>query len=430
MSDLKLAYIYVRSRLLITALTVLSIALGLGLAVIVLLMSHQTRMLLGTEAANWDVVVGAKGSPLQLVLNSLYYLDAPTGNISRQVWDRLQADPTVSRVVPVNMGDNYYGSPIVGTAPDFFAGRQAPDGTPLVAAGRLWEKPLEAVVGAEVAARHQLALGQQIVGAHGWARSEDWHPHAPYTIVGLLARTGTSLDRAVYCDYHTVWLVHAHHHHEEEATGEHEPGHAETEGEEHGHGHGEEEEEHGPNPAAEVTTLLVSLRQPAARFGLVQEINRRERAMATVPVDEVSKLDATFIAPLRGVLLLVAYLVVMVSCLSILISLYLTIHQRRRDLVILRSLGATRGDVFRLITIEAALVSGLGVVVGWLFGHGLTAALAPAVFQRYGIFLQPGQLLPGELAVGVSVWLLGIIAGLLPALTAYRLRVADFLVEE
>lgn len=414
MSDLRLASVYVRSRLLITVLTVLSVALGLGLAVIVLLMSHQTQALLGSETASWDLVVGAKGSPLQLVLNSLYYMDAPTGNINVAVWKRLQADPSVSRVIPLNMGDNYFGSPIIGTVPEFLAGREAPRGRPLLSAGRMFAKPFEAVVGSDVAARDHLQLNQQIIGAHGWTKSDDLHPQFPYTVVGLLARTGTSLDRAVYTDYHSAWIVHAHPDEHEQEGLNHEPAHHEPE----------------HDPTSEVTALLVALDQPGARFGLTQEINRHENALSVVPVDEISKLDATFIAPLRGVLLLVAYLVVLVSSLSILISLYLTIHQRRRDLAILRSLGATRADVFRLITVEAAVLAGLGVLVGWAFGHGLTAALAPAVFARYGISLHPGQLLPGELAVGLSVWLLGVLAGLLPAIIAYRMRVADALLEE
>ena len=165
MSDLRLASIYVRVRLLISALTVLSVALGLGLAIIVLLMSHQTQALLGSELGSWDMVVGAKGSPLQLVLNSLYYMDAPTGNTTVEVWERLQKNPLVSRVIPLNMGDNFFGSPIVGTVPEFFAGRKSANGGPILASGKMFAAPFEAVVGAEVARRHyraaQLSIGEQ-----------------------------------------------------------------------------------------------------------------------------------------------------------------------------------------------------------------------------------------------------------------------------
>lgn len=428
MSDLRLASIYVKVRLLISVLTVLSVALGLGLAIIVLLMSSQTQALLGSEVGAWDTVVGAKGSPLQLVLNSLYYMDAPTGNTTVTVWERLRKNPLVKQVIPLNMGDNFFGSPIVGTVPEFFDSREAAKGGPIVAVGRMFEKPFEVVVGSEVARRQSVKLGQELVGAHGWTKSDALHPQFPYTVVGLLAPTGTSVDRAVYTDYHSIWIVHAHPHEHKEG---HEGEHAREADEGHAH-EGEYADEEGVHhdPASEVTSLLVALTSPASRFGLVHQINTQENALAVIPVDEISKLDATFIAPLRGVLLLVAYLVVLVSALSILISLYLTIHQRRRDLAILRSLGATRADVFRLITVEAALLSGLGVVVGWVFGHGLTGALAPLIMSRYGLSVHAWHFLPGEITVGVSVWLLGILSGLLPAYNACRLRVAESLQEE
>jgi putative ABC transport system permease protein len=388
--------------MLITTLTVISVALGLGLAIIVLLMSHQTESVLDSETGRWDLVIGAKGSPLQLVLNSLYYMDLPNGNINKDLWAQLQKNPAVDRVVPLTMGDSYFGSPIVGTTPDFFAGRKAANGGPILAAGNLWTKPLQAVVGADVAAHsNSLRLGKTFFGSHGWTKSLIKDTGFTYTVVGVLAPTGTSLDRAIYCDYTTIWVIHK----DEPVLAWH-------------------------NAMDELTSLLVSLKQPSARFGLERMINLTDREIAASPADEIQKLDATFIAPLRGLLLLVAYLVVLVSVLSILISLYLTIHQRRRDLAILRSLGATRGDIFRLITVEAALLSGLGVIVGWLFGHGLTAALAPMVFTHYGIALHPMQLIHGELTVGITVWLLGIAAGLLPAFNAYRLRVAESLMEE
>ncbi|HEY3379086.1 MAG TPA: ABC transporter permease, partial [Armatimonadota bacterium] len=204
MSDLKLALTYLRARPLITMLTIASVALGLGLATIVLMLSQQTQAMLSNETAYWDVVVGAKGSPLQLVLNSLYYLDAPTGNIDVAVQQRLQRDPMVARVVPLTMGDNYFGWPIVGTVPSFFDGRQPMRGSHLLASGRLFAKPFETVVGAQVAASNHLTLGALMIGAHGWGKSNDLHPQFPYTVVGVLAPTGTNLDRAVYTDFHST----------------------------------------------------------------------------------------------------------------------------------------------------------------------------------------------------------------------------------
>lgn len=422
MSDLRLALAYLRARLLVTILTVTSVALGLGLAVAVLQFSHQAKSTLVTEARYYDLVVGAKGSPLQLVLNSLYYLDAPVGNISVKLWQRLQKDPSVEVAVPVTMGDNYLGAPIVGTTPEYLKNRRPVSGSSLLAQGRLFEKPFEATVGAQVAAIQHVTLGQQLVGAHGWTRSDDVHAESPYTVVGILAPTGTAVDRAVYTDYHSTWLVHAHHHHEEGAEG-----HAD---EHDAHEEGEASHAHEHEPGQEVTSVLVRLSQPGRRFLMVQDINKHEAAMAAVPVDQISRLIGVFITPLQGILLLVAYLVVVVAALSILIGLYLTIHQRRRDIAVLRAVGATRMDIFRMITVEAATITGLGVLCGWLCGHGLVAALAPMLATRFGVVANPWQLQPLELGVGLSVWALGVLAGLLPAIMAYRLPVADALTAE
>ena len=140
MSDFKLALTYLRSRLLVTLLTILAVSLGLGLATIVLSLSRQATDTLQNEAGYWDMMIGAKGSPLQVVLNGLYYLEPPTGNIQVSLWERLKHDPAVANVVPVNMGDNYLGTPIVGTVPEFFAGRHPSHAGPIIARGHQFTK--------------------------------------------------------------------------------------------------------------------------------------------------------------------------------------------------------------------------------------------------------------------------------------------------
>jgi putative ABC transport system permease protein len=408
MSDLRLALAYLRHRILVTVLTIISVALGLGLAITVLTVAHQTRDTLGNEVSSVDVVIGGKGGPLQLVLNSLYYLDAPTGNISLDLWERMKKDPDVASVIPLNMGDNFLGSPIIGTVPEFFAGKKPRRGGELLAAGKIFTAPFETVVGADVARRQHLKLGDTFVGAHGWAKSNDFHTQFPYNVVGILATTGTSLDRGVFTDYRSVWIVHSHPDEDEK----------------------EEQAKSGHNPSKEVTALLLRLSQPSRRFLLVQDINLHENAMAVVPVDEISKLVSVFIAPLQGLLLAVAYLVIIVAALTILIGLYLTIHQRRRDIAITRALGATRADVFRQITVEAAALAGLGVICGWVLGHGLIALSASHVMSKFGIYPNAWQVHPVEVGIAASVWALGILAGLLPAAIAYRLPVADTLAKE
>jgi len=405
MSDIKLALAYLRSRILVTVLTVLAVSLGLALGTIVLSLSRQASDSLRKDAGFWDMVVGAKGSPLQIVLNGLYYLEPPTGNIDVALWEKLKRDPAVATVVPMNMGDNYLGRPIVCTLPAFFDGRQPIYGHSIIASGRQFSKPFEVVIGAEVAREHHLKLGQQIIGAHGWALSDDWHKDFPYTVVGFLAPFGNSVDRAIYTDYHSSWIVHSHPDADEPVVA-------------------------GHDPTKEITTLLVRFHQTGRRLTYIQDIRLHENAMAANPVDEIETLGNTLMAPLQGVLLIVAYVVVFVSALFILVTLYMTIYQRRRDLSILRSLGATRFNIFSLITLEAALLSGLGVIAGWLLGHGALGAMSPFCLARYGIPLAAWFMQPIEFQIAVSVWVMGILAGLLPAIMAYRLPVADSLQNE
>lgn len=420
MSEWSLALNYLATRRVVTVITILSVALGLGLATVVLILSRSTREMLQQETAYWDVIVGAKGSGLQLVLNGLYYLDAPVGNIDAHVWEHLKAHPSVKFVVPVTMGDNYFGVPIVGTAHDFFTGRTARHGHDLLAAGKYFMQPMEAVVGAEVARNQHLALGSKIVGSHGWGAGGDTHAEHPYTVVGILAPTGSSLDRAIYTDYRSVWQIHQHHHHEghEHAAVEHHEEGAHThQGEAHAHGQ-------------EVTSLLVRLSKPGRRYQLVEEVNAGLPAMAAVPVDEINKVTVTFLNPLQNIMLAIAYLVAIVSALGILATLYLTIHQRRRDIAILRSLGATQRDIFRLITIEAAILAGIGVLLGGLLGHGTLAACTAYCVREFGVAPAAWQVTPLEGIIAVSIWVLGILAGLLPAALAYRVPVVEMEVME
>jgi len=423
MSEWSLALNYLATRRVVTVITILSVALGLGLATVVLILSRSTRETLQQETAYWDVIVGAKGSGLQLVLNGLYYLDAPVGNIDEHIWEHLKKHPSVESIVPVTMGDNYFGVPIVGTTHDFFAGRSARNGRDLLAGGRYFTRPMEALIGTDVARNQHLALGGKIVGSHGWGDSGgDTHAEQPYTVVGILAPTGSSLDRAIYTDYSSVWEIHQHHHDEDEhaAAGHHddEPEGIDAHpGDEHGHGQ-------------EITSLLVRLSKPGRRYQFVEEVNAELPAMAAVPVDEINKVTVTFLNPLRNIMLTVAYLVAIVSALGILATLYLTIHQRRRDIAILRSLGATRGDIFRLITIEAALLAGAGVLLGSLLGHGALAACATYCLREFGVAPAAWHFTPLEGVIAASIWCLGILAGLLPAVLAYRVPVVELEVLE
>ena len=198
-----LSWRYAWSKPLSAALNVLLLALGLGALAFILLAEQRVTQALERDVAGIDVVVGAKGSPLQLILAGVYHLDVPPGNISLADAQALQQHPQVAQLIPLSLGDNVGGHRIVGTTPDYVAlyGGQ-------LAQGALWAQPMQAVLGAQVAANLGLMVGDTFAGLHGLGAGGHSHGNTPYTVVGVLRANGSVLDRLVLTAAESVWAVH------------------------------------------------------------------------------------------------------------------------------------------------------------------------------------------------------------------------------
>lgn len=418
---------YLWARPLVSALTILGVALGVALVSSVLTVRRETMSTLMNEAGLYDLVVGAKGSPLQLILSSIYHLDLPTGNIPHDRYEALKADRRVRLAVPIGLGDNYRGFRIVGTEPHFFDlqrrdGKTAGDTAVFsVAEGRLFDKSFEAVLGADVVRQSGLGLGDTFAGTHGLvalAGSEE-HSEFPFTVTGILARSGTSADRAVFVPLDSVWAVHD----------AEDKRHAELFG---GDEDEEDEEEYegegsfifnfagARKQQREVTAVLLQLETPAMRLWMNDEIARETESMAARPLDEMLGLYLKVLSPMERTLLVVAYLVVVVAGLSILTTLYQAAERRRRDVAILRALGAKPREVFAIVTLEALLVTALGIGTGWLLGHGGVAIAAQIMQDRMGLVIGAWSVDREELIAIAVVGVVGLIAGFVPAAIAYR----------
>lgn len=407
MSLWHIAWSYLWNRKLTTALTIVSVALGVGLISAVLTLRDETQRRFEEEGQAFDVVVGAKGNPLQLVLSTVYYLDAPTGNVDRKIFETLKEHEDVVAAFPVGMGDSYGGYRIVGTSRDlmdFSYGERKPYA---LASGRYFEAPFEAVIGANIAQEAGLKLGDTFVGTHGFVSSAaaEVHDEYPYTVVGILERSGSPNDRGIFCDLQSVWDVHAHGH---------------------GDGHGEEGHHH---PEDQITAVLLKLASPALRFEFKDTINRDHNAMAAIPIQEIQKLYEQLLGTAKLVLLAIGYLVVAISALSILIGLYMAILQRKRDLAIMRALGATRGEIFGAVIIEAFWVSLLGIALGWFMGSAVCTVLNSYLVRQIGFHVPPVRISADLVAAYSAVLLMGLLAGILPAWQAYRTNVARDLAE-
>jgi putative ABC transport system permease protein len=417
MSLVALCLAYIRARPLNAALNLLLLGLGVGTMVILILFAAQLEERLVRDARGIDLVIGAKGSPLQLILSSIYHVDFPTGNIPLDEAERWRGHPQVAQAIPIALGDSLAGFRIVGTEPAYAAHYGAS-----LADGRLFERPFEATLGATVAARTGLRVGDTFAGSHGLAAGGPVHADEAFTVVGILRPSASALDRIVLTPVESVWLVHGMEPegHEHGAREDDEAGAHEHEG-----AHGEEAGAEAGGPL-EITSLLLRYRTPLAAVQLPRLVNQESALQAASPAIETARLLSLVgvgLDTLRGFgLLLIA-----ASGLSVFIALSTAMQERRYDLALMRTLGASRRTLLAQLLLEGLLMAAGGALLGLVLGHG-TAELI-------------GRLLPSAQAMGLSglTWQIeetyviglalgiGLLAALLPALQAYRTDIAAVL---
>ncbi len=399
----QLALAYLRHRPLNTFLNVILLALGVAMIVVLLLFSAQMEDRLTRDSRGIDMVVGAKGSPLQLILSSIYQIDMPTGNISLAAARKLKSHPMIKTIVPLALGDAFRGFRIVGTEHSYLKLYDAK-----LAQGELWSKPLDAALGAAVAKKTGLKLGDTFTGSHGLGAGGGEHEAAPFKVIGILAETGSVADRLVLTGIDSVWKMHEHHAEKEKHEGEHE-----TETDE----------------GKEVTALLIQYRTPLAGASLPREINNQSAMQAASPAFETARL-LTLVGFGVDTLRVFAIVLMASALLSMFIALTNALDERRYDLAIMRTLGAGSGWQFALVMLQGLLLAGIGALVGIVLGH----LAAQALGMWFNITQQ--MAFTGITWVSEEVWLIavaigvGIIAAILPAIGAYRTDIAKTLAKE
>ncbi len=431
MNMFSLSFAYLRNNALSTCLNLLLLALGIATVTVLLLFSQQLEDRLSRDTRGVDLVVGAKGSPMQLILSSVFHIDTPTGNIPLQDARWVQEHPLVRGVIPLALGDSYRGHRIVGSEHSYVAhygGR--------VGDGRLWNDHMEATLGARAAERTGLGVGDRFVGVHGITDGDpvpgEVHDDHPYTVVGVLAPTGTVLDRLILVSVESVWKVHDHAHEEHaEDHHEHEDGHDHAHAGDDNHEHDEHADEAREQHAhahddRELTALLVQYRSPLAAVSLPRVVNSRNALQAASPAMETARLLQLLGVGLDA-LRAFGWLLITAAGLGVFIALYNTLQQRRYDLALMRTLGASRWKLVSHVMLEGVLLAGLGALLGVGLGHVAAELLGGAFRQTQQLELTGWIFFPQELWLILLALVVGALAALIPAIQAYRTDIAQTL---
>lgn len=468
MNIFELVFKQMRQRALSTWLTLLSVVLGVGLAIAIMILQREGAALLGQTEYGYDVIIGAKGSELQLVVNTVYHIEKSPGNIPYSIYENLSANPQtrayVQAAVPLGVGDSYQGYRIVGTLPALFGFDE--QGGPLpadqvieyrpgrhyeIGQGRIFHaRKFEAVIGSELSHLTGLKIGSTFKATHGLPlpnQVPDIHAQE-WTVVGILKPTKTAADRVIYIPLTSFYAISEHGAGMKAqaavkaginpaaigsvpAAGEADHGH-------HDHDHDHDAsystlpdgtiDLHIPKEDWSVSAILVKSHNPAMAQQLMYVYNNRPEAQAVNPAWVMRQFFENFLKGPSMVLLLISLLVTIVAGVAILVSIYNSVSARLREIAILRALGATRGRVLALICLEAGLIGLIGGLLGLILGHAM-GALASVYFNSFiGEGLNWLAVGPEEVLYLVVVVLIALLAGLVPALKAYRTPVATNLV--
>jgi putative ABC transport system permease protein len=420
-----------RHHALSSSVTIAAVALACGLVTAVFAIQQQTRSAFIGGDIGFDAVLGARGSQLQLVLNSVFHLETSPGNIPWKLYQEVRRDPRVAQAIPYAVGDNYYGFRVVGTTGELFTGAAAEKPSPatseaatriptndqaeaarrfrLAPGGRYFDETRrEAVVGSFAAQRTGLTVGSVFSPYHGLTFNPNDQHAEEYVVVGVLEPTNSPADRVIWIPIEGVFRLGGH-----VLRGS-------------GQVYTPQSEQAIPDEHKEVSAVMLRLRHPQAGIALDQLINKQGKvATLAFPIGAVMADLFDKIGWMSRVLELVAYLVVLVSAAAILASLYNTINERRREFAILRAIGARRRSVFMAIVLESSAIAALGALLGYVVYAAIVSVAATIVRQQTGVVLDVLAWHPVLAWAPAGMAAAGSLVGLVPAMKAYATDVAS-----
>ena len=361
--------------------------LGMTIITVSILVNQITKDTFNKNNPNLDVIVGAKGSPLQLVLSSIHHIDIPTGNISYKNAKNIIKHPAIKFGVPISLGDNFQNFRIVGTEKKFFKLYNAQ-----IETGSIWIKPMQSVIGFNVANSTKLKIDKFFVGSHGLIDTGDVHAEQPYKVVGVLKKTGTILDNLILTSLDSVWNLHS-------VTNK---------------------------DKLEITSLLLKYKNKTSSFSFPRLINKGTNMQAASPSFEISKL-LKLTGNAHRVVDYLSVLIILLSFIGILFTLLNNINERKYDLAILRTLGFSRWKLFSIILSEGMIISIVGSTIGLIFGYLVYESMQ--YFSIVGRSIELGQLnfLNDLFLIWITVNIIAFITCLVPCIKVYKQNIRTIL---
>ena len=418
MNLLKISTNNLKDKPLTTSLSILLMALGIAIISLLLLAGKQIEEKFTRNVAGIDMVVGAKGSPLQLILASIYQIDSPTGNISMEEANRLTRSPLVKSTIPLSMGDSYQGYRIVGSNEKYLAHFQAEFET-----GKVFSKTMEIVIGSKVAKNLNLKIDDVFSSQHGFDKEGQAHKEKQFKVVGILKTTNSVLDQLMVTPLESVWAVHEEHHEEEAGKGANVLKLL-------------EDDSVGANSirpvqedSKEITSLLVKFRNPVMGMMMARSINQNSTLQTATPAIEINRLFA-----LLGVgvdaLKWIALVIIIVSGLSVFVSLYNSLKERKYEMALMLSMGASRTKLFLLLLLEGLIISVIGFVIGIFLSRLGLWIMSENVEQNFHYDFNVLSLLTEEFYLFLGALLIGLLAAAIPSLGIYNINISKTLADE
>lgn len=411
MNIFKLSLKNIFNKPLSSTISLALLILGIGIISLLLQLNTLIKDQMDNNLKGIDMVVGAKGSPLQLILSSVYHIDSPTGNISLEEAEKISKNRMVGSSIKLLYGDNFKGYRIVGAEKKFI---ELYNGK--IKKGKNLSKPFEVLVGSKVYSKLKIDIGDDLISSHGLRETGESHDDQSFKVVGLLEPSNSVIDQLIITLPQSVWDVHGNHDHEEEHEHDHE--------EEHEHDH-DKEHQHDDR---EITAMLIKFKSPMNIIQFPRQINETTNLQAAVPSYEISRLFKLFGFGIETLSYL-AYLIIIVSGFSLFINLFNSMRERKYEMALIRTLGASRLQLSTMIIFESIILTISGFILGLLFSRFGVMFVSSLMEESINYNLSSFKILNEEYWLLLLSVIIGLMASLIPAVQVYKMNISKILAD-